>query len=147
MASKNAEILSRIFDEVWNQGRYETIDEFYSKNFVAHYPPISLPWGEGREGVKALLSNLRTAFPDFHEEMHERIEAGDRIIARSRLSGTNTGPLPIADKPTGKHFETEEITIFRFEHGELAEQWGAPDVLGMLVQLGLVIPPVPREAA
>jgi steroid delta-isomerase-like uncharacterized protein len=146
MTGENAKILLRIFDEVWNQGRLDAIDELYAKDFLAHYPPISPSWGKGREGVKEFIRTLRTAFPDYSEEVHELIEAGDRITARYRPSGTNTGPIPIADHPTGKRFEIEEITVFRFEDGKLAEQWGAPDALGMLVQLGLVTPPVPRQA-
>lgn len=146
MTGENVKVLHRIFDEVWNQGRLDVIDELYAKDFVAHYPPIWHSWGEGREGVRQLIRMVRTAFPDYREEVHELIEAGDRITARYRPSGTNTGPGPLVDQPTGKRFEIEEITVFRFEDGKLAEQWGAPDVLGMLVQLGLVTLPVPRQA-
>ena len=146
MAGENAKVLRRMFDEVWNQGRLDVIDELYLEDFVAHYPPIFPSWGQGREGVKEFIRMARTAFPDYSEEVHEFVEAGDRITARYRVSGTNTGPGPLAGQPTGKRFEVEEITVFRFEDGKLAEQWGAPDVFGMLVQLGLVTPPVPRQA-
>ena len=58
--------------------------------------------------------------------------------------------------PTGKPFTVTGTTTNRIEGGQIAEAWGSIDLLGLMLQLGLVTPPgtvaffqtiVPPEAA
>ena len=83
-----------------------------------------------------------SAFPDFHEELEERIAEGEKVVVRLTITGTQNGqwgPLP----PTGKRVKFEEILILRIVEGTVVEQRGIPDDLNALRQLGVI--PAPRQ--
>lgn len=133
----NEQLVRTAFETIWNRGEVSRVHEFYTEDFQAHYPPVGPSWGEGPDGVKDLVTLIRTAFPDYNETIEDLISSGDRVVARMRNRGTHKGPLPLAPA-TGKSFEVDDIAICRIESGKIAEQWGATDQLSLLVQLGLV---------
>ncbi len=136
----NEQLVRTAFETIWNRGEVSRCREFYTENFQAHYPPGGPSWGKGPDGVRAILTLIRNAFPDYHEKIEELISSGDRVVARMTNSGTHKGPLPIAPA-TGKSFEVVDIAICRIEDGKIAEQWGLSDNLSLLLQLGLIQPP------
>src|SRR5262245_37194204 len=103
-------------------------------------PPTD--FGAGREGVRALVQRMRTAFPDYHEEVRCMLAEGEFVAAWYTLTGTHQGPLEAPAlgclPPTGKPFAVEEIAIFRVRDGKVVEQRGVVEVLPLLQQLGLL---------
>ena len=93
------------------------------------------------EGAKKTITYLRSAFPDFKITIDEVAVSGDKIWARQRGGGTNSGRFA-GHAPTGRIAFTEVIDICRIENGKIVEHWGVPDQLGMMLQLGLIAPPV-----
>jgi predicted ester cyclase len=63
------------------------------------------------------------------------------VDARFTNSGTNVGPF-LNHRPTGKHAEWLGIGIYTLRDGRITEGWFAEDILGMLLQLGVVAAPV-----
>jgi len=136
MTEQNKAVVRRLFDEVWNGGNLGVIPDLYGTDFVAHYrPPID--FGKGLEGVRASVRRVRTAFPDYHEEVRLLIAEGEYVVAWFTITGTHKGNLGDAP-PTGKRFEIEEIAIFRLREGKVVEQRGIPERLLFLQQLGLL---------
>ena len=136
MSEENKRVVQRLFDEVWNQGAIEMIDEIYSEDFVAFYsPPID--FGTGLDGLRDIVIQMRNTFPDYHEEVKEVIAEGNKVVARFVVEGTHDGPLGELP-PTGKSVCFEEIAIFRIENGKIVEQRGIPDVMTMFQQLGML---------
>jgi steroid delta-isomerase-like uncharacterized protein len=135
MTEQNKAVVRRLFDEVWNRGNLGVIPEIYGTDFVAHYrPPVD--FGEGLDGVRAVVQRTRTAFPDYHEEVHLMIAEGEFVAAWFTITGTHEGNLGDAP-PTGKRFEIEEIAIFRLRDGKVVEQRGIPESWLSRQQLGL----------
>lgn len=132
--------IERLFGEVWSQGQLELVDELYCDNFEAHYfhPPR---WGAGKAGVRAIVTSVRSAFPNYRETVVDFLESGDRVAVRISIKGTNQGDLGSL-APTGKAVDIEEIILFRMEDGKVREQWGVPDMLAFYDQLGLIDVPV-----
>ena len=141
---RNKAIVRRLFDEVWNTGRLDAIEELYAADYVADYRPYA-PLRHGHDAIKGMVERAHIAFPDFHEELEEMIAEGDKVVVRFTITGTQRGqwgPLPA----TGKPVRFEEIVILRFVDGKVAEQRGLPDNLAALRQLGVMpTPPPPRE--
>lgn len=132
MSTQNKKLVREITEVVWNRRGLDRIPEFYAPDFVADYRPYA-PLREGHEG---------TAFPDYHEELHDLIAEGDRVVAHLTISGTQQGkwgPLP----PTGRSARFEEIVILRIRDGKVCRQRGIVDNLLALRQLGVV--PSPRS--
>jgi steroid delta-isomerase-like uncharacterized protein len=143
MSEQNKAIDSRIPLEAFNQGRLEVIDQLISADFVDHsqLPPGVPP---GREGVKALVKAIRSAFPDFKVKIERQIAEGDFVVQHVSATGTMKGDF--AGMPaSGKRATWEAVHISRLANGKIVEHWSVQDQLGMLQQLGFV--PRPEATA
>ena len=126
--------------ELWNKdGDIETVaNEIVASNFVSHSSPPGL--SAGREGVKQWASLFHKAFPDIASVAEDVIVEGDKVVERFRGRGTHLGEF-FGMTPTGRHFTTTGINIFRIEDGKIAELWANSDDLGVMQQLGAIPSP------
>ncbi len=90
---------------------------------------------QGKDGVRAEVEYWLAAFPDASVSIEELIAEGNRVVARLSVTGTHGGAF-LGVEPTGKRISVQEIDIARIENDRIAEVWAAPDVFGMLSQLG-----------
>ena len=105
----------------------------------------------GREGLRAVLVDIYTRFPDARLAVHDWIADDDRVAFRATYSGTHrgVGRLPvdggmlIGVPPTNRAFAVLHLHVFHIENGFITEHWGARDDIGMMRQLGLLPPPAP----
>ena len=140
MSEENKRLVREITEVVWNGRGVDRIPEFYAPDFVGDYRPYALR--QGHDGVRAMVQGAWTAFPDYHEDVHELIAEGDRVVVHLTISGTQQGPwgpLPA----TGKRAEFDEIVILQIRDGKVVSQRGVVDNLSALRQLGAV--PSPRS--
>ena len=128
----NKQVLLRSEAELWSKGNLAVADELYSPYFVCHFID-GIEW-RGVKGIKDAVTNHRTSFPDWSEHVDDIIAEGDRVVIRITSTGTQLGAFA-GIAPTGKKIRIEEIHIFRLEGGKIVEQWGMPDVHGLLEQL------------
>ena len=131
----NKAIVVQLYEEVWNRGDLDLADKLVASNAVDHEPqrPPGAPGGP--QGLKAVVTMLRSAFPDDHSMIEDLIAEGDKVVARLTHTGTHQGAF-LDLPPTGKHISTTSIHIFRFADGQLVEHWASRDDLGLLQQLG-----------
>lgn len=131
---------------VWSEGDLSKIPEYYTEGFVGHMTTPALNWvgatapvaWRGHEGLRALVSDVRTAFPDYTETPQLVVANGDFIAMRMINRGTHTG-APIAGlEATGRSFEAVDTMFVRLEGGRIAEQWGLIDQFAIGVQVGLL---------
>ena len=61
----NKALLRRFYEELWSQGDLKVIPELVAEDFVDHHALPGAP--SGREGLAALVTIWRTAFPDMRE--------------------------------------------------------------------------------
>ena len=91
----------------------------------------------GAEALKQVTEILLQAFPDIHATVEDLIEEGDKVVGRMVITGTHRGEY-MGIPPTGKSVTYNEIFIFRFAGGRIAETWGVADVLAQMRQLGML---------
>ena len=130
----NKALVRRFFEELWNQGNLVVADELMAPSHVHHFPGKDI---QGPDGVKQLVSGIRTALPDFHLSTDDVIAEADKGVMRFTIHGTHQGEgmgLP----PTGKRVVYTGIDIFRIADGKIVERWGEVDMLGLLQQLGVI---------
>jgi steroid delta-isomerase-like uncharacterized protein len=129
----------RRFEDAVNTGDIEfiskTIDELVEPDVLIHTPlPVQ---ARGAQALKQVWAMLLGGLPDLHVAVEEVIAEGDKVVARDTVTGTHQGQyrgLP----PTGKPITYNEIFVFRFAGGRLAEMWGVVDVFSQLQQLGVI---------
>jgi steroid delta-isomerase-like uncharacterized protein len=137
-ATANKAVVSRFHDAA-NTGDAEviskTIDEVVEPDLLFHAP---VPTGAtGVQALKQVWEVLLRAFPDLHVAVEDVIAEGNKVVARNTVTGTHHGEyrgLP----PTGKPVTYNEIFVFRFTGGRIAEIWGVVDVLSQMRQLGAI---------
>ena len=140
MSEENKAVLRRFFEEVWNEGNLDAIDEIISPNFTAHNArPGTSP---DREGTKQFILDYRSAFPDVHLQIEDQVAEGDKVVTRFSAHGTHEGEL-MGIPATGKEINITGIGLNRVEGGQIVESWTEFDVMGMMEQLGVI--PSPGE--
>jgi predicted ester cyclase len=95
----------------------------------------------GPQGLKELVTTLRTAFPDLRLTVDDMVAEGDKVVDRFMARGTHQGEL-FGIAATGKQVAWLGIAIHRIVGGQLVETWASPDTLGLMRQLGAV--PTPK---
>ena len=135
MSEANKAIVRRWFEEVWNQGREESIDELFAAHGIGHGLGDTEASVQGPAGIKPFVRNLRGAIPDIHMKIEDSIAEGDRVTVRITAEGTHKGGnLGVA--PTGRRIRIEGIVVIRIANGQLVEGWNSWDQLGLLRQIG-----------
>ena len=138
---ENKALVRRWFEEAY---RDDTVaDELVAPDYVGRFPPN--PDVRGREAIMQFNRETVTAFPDLQLTLDELIAEGDKVVVRWTMRGTHLGELRGGIAPTGKAFTVTGTTTNRVAEGRVAEAWGNIDLLGLMLQLGLVTPP--RSAA
>ncbi len=127
----------RRFHEAVNSGDMEliakTIDEVVEPDVRIGTPlPIQ---STGAQALKEVWATLLRAYPDIQVTVEDLIAEGDKLVCRNVVTGTHQGEY-MGLPPTGRSVTYNEIFIFRFEGGLIAETWGVVDVLAQLRQLG-----------
>ena len=137
---ENKALISRFVEELFNQGNMSLANELLAPDFVEREQlPPGVP--DGREGVKALTSMLRSAFPDFKATIEDMVAEGDKVVVRMTWSGTHKGEF-MGIPASGKSVSIGVIDIIRVNKGKLVEHWGQMDSMGMMQQLGVMPAPV-----
>jgi steroid delta-isomerase-like uncharacterized protein len=128
----------QLFDQAFNHGNLNIVDELVSADLTAHMSSWGLP--ASRLGLKQMIANLRAAFPDLHCTIEDEIGEGDKIAAHWTIRGTHRGSL-FGNLPTGRPVEVQGFIFARISAGRIVENWIMIDQMYMLQQLGIVPPP------
>ncbi|KAH7110790.1 hypothetical protein B0J13DRAFT_290867 [Dactylonectria estremocensis] len=80
---------------------------------------------------------LNAAVPDAKVHVEDVVAADDKVAVRVRIKGTHRGEF-MGNPGTGKPIECISHEFYRFEDGELAEEWICNDSLTLMMQLGAI---------
>ncbi len=127
----------QILDQAFSQGNLTILDELVSADLTTHMSGRGLP--ASRVGLKQLIANLRSAFPDLHCMVDDEIGEGDKIAARWTLRGTHKGAY-FGNQPTGRPVTVQGFIFARTVDGQIIENWILIDQIGLLQQIGIIPP-------
>jgi steroid delta-isomerase-like uncharacterized protein len=112
-------LVRRIYD-AFNTGGVDLLDEVVAADFRDHDPlPGQAP---GLAGLKQAVGLFRAAFPDGEMIVEELVAEGNKVVARVRLEGTQSGEFAGAP-PSDKAVSAEGIEVFRISGGKVVEGW------------------------
>ena len=134
--SDNASLVRRWFEEVWNSGRAEAIDEMFAEEGVAHgLTDESGAELRGPAHFRVFHQRFREAFPDIEVVVEDTVSEGDKVAARCTVRGRHRGDS-LGFKATDSPVEFDGICIVRVRDGKIAEAWNNFDFMSMFQQLG-----------
>ena len=140
-----AAVVHRWFEEVWNKGRIEAIEEMLDPGCVVN--GINDAGGnpvQGPAGFKPFFQNFRNSFPDIKITIEDTLVMGDKVAVRCRVKGTHVGDglgFPATQKP----IEVTGIAIARVENQKIVGAWNNFDFLGLYQQMGVLSLSAPPE--
>lgn len=126
----------RWFEEVWNQGRAETIDELLAADCAIHGPGDAGPALRGPAKFHLFAGPFRAALADIHVEVDDVLAEGDRTAVRFTVTATHAGP-ELGVEPTGRPVRFTGTTMIRWRDGQIVEGWNESDAAGLYRQIGL----------
>jgi predicted ester cyclase len=137
--SPNKACVKRHFEELWNHGEAEKIDEFFSPEFCN----FGVRYSDVRGTIQHIIRTWRCAFPDLLFQVDSLVEQGDTVMCEVTLSGTHLGSFPQIPPlqgptlaPNGGKFRVKHIHRFRLKEAKIVEHFAVRDDLGMFQQLG-----------
>ena len=129
--ASNEQICRAIIERGFNDGDLDGLDEFVAHDIVEHQEGST----SGIDGLRALITELRTAHPDLHLDIQDAATSGDTVWFRIRATGTNDGPM-WGRPPTGRPIDITVMDVMRIADGRMVEHWGVADRLAVLKQIG-----------
>lgn len=136
MSEQNKELVRRWFEEVWNKGRADAIDEMFDENGIAHgladdpSNPI-----KGPAQFRPFHTTFRDAFPNMTIVIEDMVAEGDKVAARCSVRGKHEGEL-MGRAATQAPVEFTGMTIVRIDNGKIVEAWNNFDFMTMYKQCG-----------
>jgi len=134
-AEANKLVMSR-FVEFINIASETLATELISPDAIFYVPGRSEPM-RGPAGYLSIIQMMREGFPDIQWTLEEMIAEGDKVAARFTMRGTHLGTF-FGTPSTGKKIAVQALNIYRLSHGQIIEETGQPDLLGLLQQIGAV---------
>jgi steroid delta-isomerase-like uncharacterized protein len=134
-------VVRRNTEEVQGGGNFEVFEELFADEFIDHTPqPNCTP---DKAGARGLYRTLRTAFPDFHANIHWQAADGELVTTFKTYHGTHRGDF-LGLAPTGRSIHFETVDVMRVHDGKITEHWGVANLFSLLQQLGAWPPGVKK---
>jgi steroid delta-isomerase-like uncharacterized protein len=134
----NKEIVRQFVEETLNRGNLAAAGQFMADDVVEQVPFPGQ--GPGLAGVVEVIRQMRGGFSDLHFEILEQIAEGDKVVSRFEWTGTHRGPF-LGVPATGKSARVWGTVIDRLENGKIKDTRLIMDVMGLMIQLGVIPPP------
>ena len=126
------------FEELWNQGKEDTMDRLFASDGIAHGLGAEGAPMRGPEGYRPFYRAFREAFPDVRVEVLRTVTEGELVTAHCRVVGTHHGNA--LGGPTGRPVDFSGMTIARVRDGKIIEAWNTFDFMSFYQQIGKLPP-------
>ena len=133
----NKRLLGR-FTEFINTASPELADELIAPQANFHVPGRVEPM-IGPSGYLEIVAMMREGFPDVNWTPEEMVAEGDTVAVRFTMRGTHQGTF-FGVAPTGTEITVQALALYRLAEGKIVGEHGAPDMLGLLQQIGAFPP-------
>jgi steroid delta-isomerase-like uncharacterized protein len=127
---QNKAVARRVFEEIFNQGKFQVADEIYAQDFVNH----GLHRDFDLEEDQAAARWEKQTLPDLRMTVDLIMAEGDLVTVVWTLRGTNTRSIA-GLPPTGVQIEERGITVWRIGDGKIREEWTSFDLFPIARQI------------
>lgn len=136
MPQSPQDVVVRWFEEVWNKGRVEAIDELATPDFKSY----GFPQPESvmkRDQFKEYVLEFHRSFTHIHVSVDEVLTEGYRVAVRwsGQMKHTGSG---LGFAPTGKVVDVHGMSMAHLRDGLISEGWNALDLASVVLFLSAV---------
>jgi steroid delta-isomerase-like uncharacterized protein len=140
MSTKENEALIRRFFEIFNSVQGDMVklktaawNSIFSSDYVIHFTTRDMNLEQFIQYNAAIF----TALPDTYFTIDDMIAEGDKVVTRYTMKGTFKKEYK-GIAPTGKQITVKGVSIDRIAKGRDVETWDYPDMLSVIIQLGVI---------
>lgn len=127
----------KIYEEAYNNGNLDILDDILAANYLRHQPPMQKV--QGLNSYKKFITEVQDGYTNFNMVIEEILAVDNKTVARVKLTGKNTGRIPtLRTPPTGKEISMNSCVVSAWENGKIVEEWAYNDYLGQTYQLGVM---------
>ena len=116
-----------------------TADERLAQQLISPLAKFHVPGQpeplQGPMGYLMIIAMMRSGFHDIQWTLEEMVAEGDKVAVRYTMRGTHQGVF-LGVQPTGKPIVVQAINFYRLNDNQIVEEYGQPDMLGLLKQIG-----------
>ena len=124
----------RLWYEAFTKKDPTLLDKILHETWVDIPSPPGAPAGPA--GVKPLLAQLTTTFPDLKLTIEDILQDGNKVVVRARMAGTQKETF--MDFPSkNRKMDIQVVDIHEFKDGKIARTWHTEDWMSGLRQLGV----------
>ena len=86
--------------------------------------------------AKMAHAGAMQSFPDRKVQIEEMLADGDKVMVRTRVTGTNQGGFPLMNVPAnGNPIDIASIGVYTLRDGKIVSHWGLNDAATLMQQL------------
>ena len=116
-------------DENLAQQLISPVAKFY---VPGHPEPLT-----GPKGYLMIIAMMRSGFPDIQWTIEDMIKENGKVAVRFTMRGTHRGSF-FGVPATDKSIVVQAMNFYRLADDQIIEEFGQPDMLGLLTQIGAV---------
>jgi len=129
----NKAVMNR-FVEFINTASEKLAEELISPDAIFYVPGQPEPM-RGPVGYLTIIKMMRSGFPDIQWSLKDIVAEGDKVAAHFIMHGTHQGSF-FGVPPTQKAIVVQAMNFYHLSDGQIVEEHGQPDFLGLLQQIG-----------
>ena len=133
---RNKAVALRVFEEIFNQGKFSVADEIYAPDFKNHGLDL-----DGHDRFADLRTDQnavhdeKKAFPDLKMTVNKMVAEGDLVAVHWTFRGTHTHGGYAGLPATGTKVLMTGITIWRIVDGKIKDEWSSFNEMGAYAQV------------
>lgn len=120
-----------------------TADESLATELVAEdaifYAPTQPEPLKGPKGYLSIVHMMRSAFSDIQWHLKDCVVEANKIAVCWDCTGTHDGDF-MGHPATGRPFKVRCMNFYGLKNGKIISDVGNPDILGILIQTGMIKP-------
>ena len=129
---RNKAVALRVFEEIFNQGKFSVADEIYAPDFKNH--GLNRPDADLKTDQDAVHAEKK-AFPDLKMTVNNMVAEGDLVAVHWTFRGTHTHGGYAGLPATGTKVSMTGITIWRIVDGKITDEWSSFNEMGAYAQV------------
>jgi len=123
MQNNNQSLISDFIEQIWNNRRFENIDQFIHPDYKDYSLPNTFP--PNKEGLKNWILATGASF-DHKTIIEDHVSEGDKIILKIKMIMKHT-EIWRDIEPTGLEVTTQGYRFYKLKDSQIIESWALID--------------------